>query len=73
MLIDVRTPEEYQQGHLAGSVNIPLPDIRSVRANKNAPIKVYCKSGKRSAQAKGILEAMGYTNVTNLGGLRHLR
>ena len=69
MLIDVRTPEEYQKGHMQNSVNIPVEEIRSIQiSDKNAVIRVYCKSGARSARAKKILESMGYTNVINLGG-----
>ena len=70
MLIDVRTAEEYRKGHIAGSVNIPLAQIRYFQIpNKSAPISVCCKGGGRAAQAKEILEARGYTNVTNIGGI----
>ena len=70
MLIDVRTPEEYKRGNRPGSINIPLDIIKDFNiADKNTLIKVYCKSGARSAQAKSILLSKGYTNVTDLGGI----
>ena len=68
-LIDVRTAAEYRQGHIAGSINIPLADIRNCRIPKNKPIFVCCKSGGRSRQARETLMAMGYTNVTNIGSI----
>ena len=72
-LIDVRTAEEYRQGRIAGSINIPLSrlgDIRKLIPNKNTAILVYCKSGGRSAQAKKTLLSMGYQEVKNIGGIR---
>ena len=70
ILIDVRTAEEYRTGYIAGSVNIPLADIKKFSAaDKSTPIQVYCKSGGRAAQARNSLLAMGYTDVTNIGGL----
>ena len=74
--IDVRTPEEYQEGHLADAVNIPLDQIANkisaTAADKNAPIHLYCKSGRRAGLAKQQLEKMGYTNVSNHGGYQDL-
>jgi len=69
VLIDVRTAGEYSQGHIAGSINIPLATIRSCRIPKNAPVFVCCKGGSRAEQAKNTLMAMGYTNVVNIGGI----
>lgn len=68
-LIDVRTPEEYRQGCIAGSVNVPLAGISSYNGDKNAQIFVYCQSGGRSSKAKQALIAAGYTKVTNIGGI----
>ena len=74
--IDVRTPEEYQEGHLADAVNIPHDQIANkisaTAADKNAPIHLYCKSGRRAGLAKQQLEKMGYTNVSNHGGYQDL-
>ena len=71
-LIDVRSPSEYASGHIDGARNIPLDQIGS-RTNdvgrKDAPVVVYCRSGMRSAQAKSKLEAAGFTQVYNLGGM----
>ena len=71
-LLDVRTQQEYQQGHIPGSQNIPLQVIdkaSSIVENKNVPLYVYCHSGVRSRQAVQALNAMGYENVTNIGGI----
>ena len=54
VLLDVRTPQEYQEGHIPGSKNVPLQTIdkiSSVADNKNIPLFVYCYSGGRSRQA----------------------
>ena len=72
VLLDVRTPQEYQEGHIPGSKNVPLQTIdkiSSVADNKNIPLFVYCYSGGRSRQAAAVLQSMGYTNVTNIGGI----
>ncbi len=72
VLLDVRTPEEYRQGHIPGSRNIPLQTIEKVVGivpAKDAPLFVYCLSGARSRQATGALSQMGYTNITNIGGI----
>jgi phage shock protein E len=68
-LVDVRTPAEFEGGHVKGSVNIPLDSIsfqlEKFRDKKN--VIVFCRSGNRSGQAKFILEQNGITNVTNGG------
>ena len=72
VLLDVRTPEEYRQGHIPGSKNVPLQSISKVAGmidNKATPIFVHCLSGARSSQATDILQQMGYTNVKNIGGI----
>ena len=72
VLLDVRTPQEYQEGHVPGSKNVPLQTIdkiSSVADNKNIPLFVYCYSGGRSRQAAAMLQYMGYTNVQNIGGI----
>ena len=70
--MDVRTPQEYREGRIPGSQNIPLQAIDKVTAvvkNRDIPLFVYCHSGVRSRQAVGMLRRMGYTNVTNIGGM----
>ena len=72
VLLDVRTPQEYREGHIPGSKNLPLQTIdkiSSVADNKNIPLFVYCHSGGRSRQAASMLQHMGYANVNNIGGI----
>jgi phage shock protein E len=68
-LVDVRTPGEFLEGHVKGSVNIPLDAVPTQLAKfKNKKnIIVFCRSGARSSQAKSILEQNGFTNVINGG------
>lgn len=68
-LVDVRTPVEFDGGHVKGSINIPLDRVaNSLEKFKNKKhIIVFCRSGNRSSQAKSILEKNGFTNVTNGG------
>ena len=71
-IVDVRTPGEFESGHYKGAVNIPLQEINTRLAefgDKAKPIVVYCRSGRRSAEAKRILLDNGYKDVTNGGGL----
>lgn len=71
--IDVRTDKEWQAGHLESATHIPHTEIAgsiaSLTEDKNAPIKLYCRSGGRAGKAKESLEELGYTNVENVGGL----
>ena len=72
VLVDVRTPQEYREGHIPGSKNVPLQQldkISSVAENKDAPMFVYCYSGARSRQATAMLQRLGYANVNNIGGI----
>ena len=72
VLLDVRTPQEYREGHIPGSKNVPLQTIdkvTSVAENKDTALYVYCHSGARSRQAANYLQHMGYTNVTDIGGI----
>ena len=72
VLLDVRTPQEYREGHIPGSKNLPLQTIDKVDSiveNKDTVLYVYCHSGARSRQATAMLQHMGYTNVQNIGGI----
>ena len=73
IILDVRTPEEYDEGHIPGAVNIPNEDIGTVPPyrlpDKDQLILVYCRSGNRSKQASRKLADMGYTNVVEFGGI----
>lgn len=70
--VDVRTAGEYRQGHVSHAINIPHTEIATrlneIDAGKTDPIYVYCRSGNRSGQALRVLQGLGYSNVTNLGG-----
>lgn len=70
--IDVRTPEEFAQGHMGGAINIPYEEIGSqisaVARDVDSDIRVYCRSGRRSGVAKDTLNGLGYANVINEGG-----
>ena len=74
--IDVRSAEEFNAGHLQGAVNIPhdqiLARIQAVSPDKNAPVNLYCRSGRRAETALTELKNAGYTNVTNHGGYEDL-
>ena len=73
VLIDVRTAQEYSEGHLEGSINL---DVNSISVNieklvtdKETKIVVYCRSGNRSATAAQTLINLGYKNVYDLGAM----
>ena len=74
VLVDVRTPEEFAEGHLEGAVNINLqgPDFEGEIAelDPEATYVVYCRSGNRSAQAAAIMAEAGFTDVRDLGGIQ---
>jgi phage shock protein E len=73
-LVDVRTPAEYAQGNVKGSVNIPLDRIaqQTDKFKNKKHIIVFCKSGGRSGQAKSILESNGFQNVINGGSWQNV-
>jgi phage shock protein E len=73
LIIDVRTTEEWQSGHLSDAHHIEWQDIGnkiiSLADDKDAIIYLYCRSGNRSGKAMTILKQQGYTNVINAGGI----
>ncbi len=73
LIIDVRNPSEYKAVHIQGVINIPLNQIKNsigkFTSDKNKPIYVHCAYGNRSREACTILVKMGYTDITNLGGI----
>ncbi len=75
VLLDVRTQQEYLEGRVPGSWNIPLQEIGKVEklVDKAVPLFVYCLSGARSRMAAAQLQQMGYASVTNLGGISSYR
>ena len=77
VLVDVRTPAEYEAGHLPGAALAPVDriarDIVRLAPDKDTPITLYCRSGRRSEAARQTLLGMGYTRVTNAGGYEELK
>jgi phage shock protein E len=70
-VIDVRTLDEWNTGHLESALNIEWQNIISIESNipKNEKIYLYCRSGNRSGKATKILLDAGYTNVINAGSI----
>lgn len=70
IIIDVRSPQEYREGHIDGAICIPdyqiKKEISKYVKNKEENIILYCSTGHRSQKAQKILENMGYTNVYNV-------
>lgn len=75
IVIDVRTPAEYAEGHLEGAVNINLQSgtfgQQIANLAKDGAYLVYCHSGNRSAQAASIMKAAGFTDVLDGGSIQH--
>lgn len=71
-LVDVRTPEEFSEGHLENAINIDVTaddfDAKVVGLDKEKPVMVYCKSGGRSAKASARLKELGFKNISDLEG-----
>ena len=69
LLLDVRNPDEYAEKHIEGSVLLPVSELEGrlgELSDKNAVIIVYCRAGRRSAEACGILKSNGYKNVYDM-------
>ena len=72
ILLDVRQPDEYEKGHVPGARSVPLQKLRDFSlevTDRATPLFVYCLSGARSARAVRALRGVGYTDVTDLGGI----
>ena len=73
IIIDVRTPEEYAQGHLEGAINLDVEggefEAGLADLDPTAAYSVYCRSGRRSAMAADVMAENGFTEVTDLGSL----
>ena len=74
--IDVRSAEEFNAGHLQDAVNIPhdkiIEGVKALGSDKDSPINLYCRSGRRAEAALTELKNAGYTNVINHGGYEDL-
>lgn len=73
IVIDVRSEREFQSTAIEHAINVPLPQlahrIGELAADKATPLVLYCASGARSGSACTLLKQLGYTHVTNAGGL----
>ena len=73
LVVDVRTKEEFQEGHVENAINIPLDvigeEISTVLSSQEDPVLLYCRSGNRSGQAAKILVDLGYLKVYDFGGI----
>ena len=73
IILDVRRPDEYAEGHIPGAINVPNEDIDTSDIaelpNKSQLILVYCRSGRRSKEAAAKLVKLRYTNIVEFGGI----
>ena len=73
IILDVRRPDEYAEGHIPGAINVPNEEIGTVKIaelpDKSQLILVYCRSGRRSKEASEKLVKLGYTNIVEFGGI----
>ena len=73
VLLDVRSVEEFNAGHISGAINIPHTEIAEkisgIVPEKSTPLYLYCRSGRRVGIAMEALKACGYANMYNLGGM----
>ena len=76
LIVDVRTPEEFADGHYPGAINIPhetiLDGLNQLGVTADISVILYCRSGNRSGQAEQALREKGFTEATNAGGLEAL-
>ena len=76
LIVDVRTPEEFADGHYPGAINIPhdtiLEGLEQLGVTEETPVILYCRSGNRSGQAEQALQKEGFTEARNAGGLEAL-
>ena len=74
IILDVRRPDEYAEGHIPGAINVPNEEIGTSEIaalpDKSQRILVYCRSGRRSKEASEKLVALGYTNIVEFGGIQ---
>ena len=73
IILDVRRPDEYAEGHIPGAINVPNEEIGTAEIaelpDKAQLILVYCRSGRRSKEASEKLVKLGYTNIVEFGGI----
>ena len=75
--VDVRTAEEYASGHVAGAIHIPYDEMparwQELERYRDSSLVVYCRSGRRSGIAIGVLEEKGFSKLENGGGIDDLK
>jgi phage shock protein E len=72
VLLDVRNTDEFSRGALPNAKNIPLavlPMLAHEHLDRDNPVLIYCQAGGRAMMAEKILASLGFTNVTNIGGM----
>ncbi len=75
ILIDVRTKEEYKNGHVEGAIHHDIMDMMQgifPKLDKDEEISLYCESGNRSMMAKQFMNNAGFKNITDLGSINNL-
>ena len=74
IILDVRRPDEYVEGHIPGAINVPNEEIGTSEIaelpDKSQLILIYCRSGRRSKEASEKLVKLGYTNIVEFGGIQ---
>ncbi|USH04952.1 rhodanese-like domain-containing protein [Grimontia kaedaensis] len=75
MVVDVRTPAEFDDGHLSGALNYPVTELDKhiQHLDKDTPLVLYCRSGVRSGAAYQYLLSKGFTNLHNAGGFEEMK
>ena len=73
LIVDVRRPDEFAEGHIAGAINVPneeiIDEMPELLPNKDQLLLIYCRSGNRSKEASKKLADIGYTNIYEFGGI----
>ena len=74
IILDVRRPDEFAEGHIPGAINVPNEEIGTAEIaelpQRSQLILVYCRSGRRSKEASEKLVKLGYTNIVEFGGIQ---
>ena len=72
LILDVRSQDEFADGHIPGAINIPHTELKAriaeLESHKNKPIILYCRSGRRAVAADAFLHSRGFTRIIELGG-----
>ena len=69
VLLDVREPDEFKEGHIPGAVNLPMSKLNTIDIPEDKALYVYCLSGATRSRAVRVLKERGYENVKSIGGI----